>query len=206
MTEGTRYGFTILLLASAASALALCARRQPDALAEPLSSVGEEIGGWTHVDSSPLEGDALDRLHPTDYLARTYRLGDHNLALFVAYYSVQRTGESMHSPRNCLPGNGWEIWKYDEVRLPAPFDGTSVNRFYIQNQGRRMVVYYWYQSRGRVIADEYLGKLLLIRDTLMTGRTSSALVRIIVDDTPDSSPRAEKFAVSLMGRLARCFR
>jgi EpsI family protein len=206
MTGTTRYALTILFLAGAAGALALTLRRQPDTLATPLSAIGEEIGGWVHVDSEPLDGDALDRLHPTDYLARTYRLGEHNLALFVAYYSMQRAGESIHSPRNCLPGNGWEIWKYDEVLLPAPSEGIQINRFFIQNQGRRMVVYYWYQSHGRVIADEYWGKILLIRDTLATGRTSGALVRIAVDDAPETAGRATEFAATIAGRLQQCFR
>jgi EpsI family protein len=124
----------------------------------------------------------------------------------VAYYAAQRAGESMHSPRNCLPGSGWDIWKYDAVGLPPPAEGRKINRFFIQNQGRRMRVYYWYQSRRRVVADEYLGKILLIRDTLLTGRTSGALVRLTVDDTPDTNEAVLAFAASLIGRLDPCFR
>jgi hypothetical protein len=42
------------------------------------------------------------------------------------------------------------------------------------------MVYYWYQGRGRVEANEYRVKWNLLRDAAMHGRTEEALVRIVV--------------------------
>jgi len=49
---------------------------------------------------------------------------------------------------------------------------------------QRALVLYWYQSRDRVIASEYIGKVLLVRDALFSGRTSGSIVRIVVPDRP----------------------
>ena len=57
-------------------------------------------------------------LDPTSYLSRTYRKGSNDADLFIAFYAQQRAGESMHSPKHCLPGSGWEIWKHDSAPVP----------------------------------------------------------------------------------------
>jgi EpsI family protein len=194
------------LLVGAAGAFAISLQHRPDTLAAPLATIGEEIAGWTHMSSQSPGAGILERMRPTEFLAKTYRKGDRNLSLFIAYYSEQRAGESMHSPRNCLPGSGWEIWKYDSALVAGRERAEKINRFFIQNQGKRMVVYYWYQSPGRIFADEYIGKLMLIRDTLITGRTAGALVRIVVDDVPDIDHQALDFAAGVMPQVTRCFR
>ena len=42
------------------------------------------------------------------------------------------------------------------------------------------MVYYWYEGRGRVEANEYRVKWNLLRDAAAHGRTEEALVRIVV--------------------------
>ena len=46
--------------------------------------------------------DTLDRLYVR--YAREPQRG----FLFVAFFKTQRYGQSPHSPKNCLPGAGWE--------------------------------------------------------------------------------------------------
>jgi EpsI family protein len=55
-----------------------------------------------------------------------------------------------------------------------------VNRYTLDNGRRRVLVYYWYQGRGRVVANEYRMKWNLLRDAALMGRTDEALVRVIV--------------------------
>jgi EpsI family protein len=206
MSNSSRFLITASLLGCASGGLALSLRRNPDYLAAPLSMIGSEIAGWKQTGTQPIGQSALKRLLPTDYLSRTYRKDHRDLGLFIAFYAQQRSGESMHSPRHCLPGSGWEIWKYDSAEVPGRDGAVKVNRFFIQNGGKRMVVYYWYQSRGRIVASEYLGKLLLIRDTLVDGRTAGAIVRIVVDDVPEAYQDGVEFASAVMPLVARCFR
>jgi EpsI family protein len=81
---------------------------------------------------------------------------------------------------------------------------VTINRTSIHNAGNRMVALYWYQSTNRVVADEYLGKFLLVRDALVEGRTGGSIVRITFPDTSDSLAEASQFAASLMREVQRC--
>jgi EpsI family protein len=105
-----------------------------------------------------------------------------------------------------LPSAGWEIWKHELVDIPIGGRNVEINKYFIENQGRHLVVFYWYQSKDRIIANEYLGKILLIRDTISDGNTSGALVRITVLDDPDLARQALDFSLKIIPQLQRCFR
>jgi EpsI family protein len=156
------------------------------------------------TETQQLAPRAFGRLLPTSYVSRNYARDHTELGLFIAYYAQQRAGESMHSPKHCLPGNGWEIWQYGSAMIPVDNQPTKINEYFIQNSGHRMVVLYWYQSKDRIIADEYLGKILLIRDTLLAGHTAGAIVRITVPDAPGVTDHALAFARDLVPEIQRC--
>jgi EpsI family protein len=208
MTNFARFLITLLLLVGAGAGLGFSLRRNPESLALPLENISGEIAGWRQTDAQPLGPSALKRLLPTDFIARTYQKDNRSLGLFVAYYAQQRAGESMHSPKNCLPGSGWEIWKYDSAMIPDPRGGAlvEINKYSVQNAGKRALVYYWYQSQRRILASEYIGKFMLIRDALLDGRTAGSIVRIVVDDLPDAHQDAVEFASAVVPQVDRCFR
>jgi EpsI family protein len=111
----------------------------------------------------------------------------------------------MHSPKVCLPGSGWEIVQFDSTVLPVGGTTVTINKHTVQQAGDRMLVLYWYQSRQRVIASEYLGKLLLLRDALLEGPTAGSIVRITLRDLPESAELGKSFAAALIPQLERCF-
>ena len=121
----------------------------------------------------------------SDYVMRAFG-GDtlnYDFSLYVGYYDRQVQGKTIHSPKNCLPGAGWQVM--DAQRIPAPgtsVDGTAgtVNRVLLANEGVRALVYYWYQGRGRIESNEYKVKWDLLLDAALYGRTEEALVRIVV--------------------------
>ena len=199
-----RFWITTAMLMVSLGAYGFSLRRYPDSLAAPLDSIESEIDGWTQTGTQPLGPSVLRRLVPTSYLSRTYRKDGHDLGLFIAYYEQQRAGESMHSPKHCLPGSGWEIWRYDSVTIPVLTTHAKLNQYFIQKAGQRMVVLYWYQSRDRIIADEFLGKVLLVRDTLLDGHTGGSIVRIMVPDVPGATAQALAFAGSLIPQVQMC--
>jgi EpsI family protein len=182
------------------------ARPRPSELARPLDTIDREIDGWTVDGTPPLAPGVVQRLVPTSYLSRDYRKDSQHLGLFIAYYSQQRAGESMHSPKHCLPGSGWEIWKHEPATLAVGGRRVDINKYYVQKTGDRMLVLYWYQSRDRVIANEYLGKILLIRDTVRDGNTAGAIARIVVADQPDVAAAALDFSARIVQQLQDCFR
>jgi len=180
-------------------------QRPPESLAQPLEAIPRDLGGWVVDGNLPLTQAVLQVLLPTSYLSRDYGKNNQHLGLFVAYYAEQRAGETMHSPRNCLPGGGWEIWKHERVNVRSGGRDFLINKYSVQNADRRLIVFYWYQSRERIVADEYLGKLFLVRDAVMSGSTSGAFIRVTVLDDPDLARQAIQFSAQLIPQLESCF-
>jgi EpsI family protein len=200
------FWMTFAVLVGAIALSRTAARRIPEELARPLNAIDTAIADWAaSTTDRTLDSRVLSRLVPTSYLSRTYRKQELSLDLFIAYYSVQRAGESMHSPKHCLPGGGWEIWRHgaEEVRV----DGRThtINKYSIENNGARMLMFYWYQSASRIVASEYMGKVLLARDTLLTGRTAGSIVRIVLPDRPEAADEGAKFAAAIIPEVERCF-
>ncbi len=100
-------------------------------------------------------------------------------SLYVGYYDHQVQGKTIHSPKNCLPGAGWEVVESTPLVVPER-RGATVNRVLLVNRGTRALVYYWYQGRGRIESSEYRVKWNLLQDAARFGRTEEALVRIII--------------------------
>src|ERR1035441_9943579 len=204
MSSSRRFLLTVLILAATLGAATLTTIRIPEALSQPLETISSDLAGWHASGSDQLTPGVLRALIPTSYIARTYTKGPMWLQLFIAYYSQQRSGEAMHSPKACLPGGGWEIWKYDSSQLPVNNSPVKVNKYFIQRSGQRMIVYYWYQSPGRIIASESLGKLLLVRDALLTGRTGGSIVKVTVPDEPAAEAEGMTFAAAVIPEMRRC--
>jgi EpsI family protein len=153
-----------------------------------------------------LDKQVLAVLGVDDYINRVYRAGaGGSLGLYIGYYKRQREGDSMHSPLNCLPGAGWLPVSSDRLAIPvqatAGPTGSSqmvspstieVNRYLVQKGGDTMLVLYWYQSHGRVIASEYWGKIYTVLDAIRLNRTDAALVRVIIPViNTDASPEEQ---------------
>jgi EpsI family protein len=103
--------------------------------------------------------------------------------LYVGYYGSQRTGATYHSPKNCLPGAGWQFVESNQVTIPVNGRDITVNQVTTQKGLDKQVILYWYHDRGRVIASEYWAKAYLLWDAATNNRTDGALVRISVPVT-----------------------
>jgi EpsI family protein len=178
--------------------------RQPDRLAEPLDTIDNGLAGWKVSENQSLPPSLLDVLQPSSYLSRVYTKSGRQLGLFIAYYAQQRAGESMHSPKVCLPGSGWDIVQQGTTMISADGKNFEVNRYHIVKSSTHMQVLYWYQSRGSVIASEYLGKMFLFKEALMGGHTSGSIVRIILPDDSLGAAEGARFAETLIPQVQRC--
>jgi EpsI family protein len=196
---------TFLVLAVTLAAARATAHRKSETLAKPLDSIDQRLAGFTGADNPALSEGVLARLLPTSYLSRTYSKSGTQADLFIAFYAQQRAGESMHSPKHCLPGAGWEIWDYATVDIPLGGRSVKVNKYSVSREGQRMLVLYWYQSKGRIVASEYMGKILLARDALLQNSTAASIVRITVPDQPGALETARAFASELIPQVQRCF-
>jgi EpsI family protein len=195
----------VFLLGATLAAAAITSQRHPGGLAQPLESIPYQVSGFTGRDNRSLTEDVLRQLQATSYLSRTYEKAGWSADLFVSFYAEQRAGESMHSPKHCLPGGGWEIWDYDTLTVPVGERSIPINKYSISRESTRRLVLYWYQSKERIFASEYLGKFLLARDALLRNSTAASMVRIIVPDRPGAVEEARAFASELIPQLERCF-
>ena len=195
-----RYAGILGLLGATALFLYLVPGNRPEQLERSLAGISGEIVGWqmTSVEHMNVSASA--------YIARTYTKDGDELQVLVAYHDNHRGSINVHSPKNCLPGDGWEILQSKSVSVI--FDGrpARINEYHIYRLGRRATVLFWYQSRGRVTANEYVAKLMLIRDGLKDGRTSGALVRIVLPDRSGANSEGYRFAEALMREVQLCFR
>lgn len=183
----------------------LMERRTPGSLAKPLPTIPASLDGFLSRENPPIEDRVLRKLLPTSYLSRTYSQGARQIDLFIAYYAQQKTGESMHSPKHCLPGAGWEIWNSATINVSVRGHAYQLNRYYIENSGTRMQALYWYQNKNHIFASEYLGKLLLVHDALLHDDASGSLVRLIYADNPEMSDTSARFASDLIPYVQDCF-
>ncbi len=150
-------------------------------LRQPLASLPDSMGAYGSVDQT-IGADELAANGASSYLLRMFKDQDHGdrFSVYIGYYAHQRNGKAIHSPKNCLPGSGWEPLSAGIRQVAVAGGVIPINRYLLAQNGERALVYYWYQGRGRVTASEYRVKWELLRDAVLKARTEEAMVRIVV--------------------------
>jgi EpsI family protein len=183
------YAPAVVLLAGCAFMLNARSQRAVP-LAGRLAQVLADVPGY-RVENQQLSAEERRVAGMTDYVARVFwRDSTPAFTTFVSYYDRQTQGATIHSPRNCLPGAGWEIISAGTATLTVDGSLFEVNRNVLKNKGSTAVVYYWYQGRGRIVASEYRVKWNLLRDASIAGHTEESLVRVVVPVTGSGTPEA----------------
>lgn len=181
MNTNTRFALALVLLLG--TALFLQARNRGEVFPprKPMAEFPQKIGQWSGTDIE-IPKDIRDILGPGDFLLRAFEDENGRLPntdLFMAYFPSQRAGDTIHSPKNCLPGAGWT--PIDTARISLSVPGRApflVNRFVIAKGGERMLVLYWYWAHDRAVASEYWAKIYLVTDSIKMNRSDGALVRL----------------------------
>jgi EpsI family protein len=166
-----------------------------------------EINGWKGSDIT-LSPEELAVLGPGQFLLRDYdRANTPTVTLFLAYYPSQKTGDTMHSPKNCLPGAGWTQTRSEVVTFPqGSGSALRATRYLVAQGADKMVVLYWFQAHGRTVANEYWAKWFLVRDAIVQNRTDGALVRVSTsiesgETEDDADGRTTGFAQMITSQL-----
>jgi EpsI family protein len=172
---------------------------------EPLASLPHQLGAWNGTDII-IPQEILDILGAGDFLLRVYHEpapSQSYVDLFVAYFPSQRSGDSIHSPKNCLPGAGWSPVASSRVTLSLPGQAPfPANRYVIAKGEDRMLVLYWYLAHDRAVASEYWAKFYLVTDAMRLNRSDGSLIRVT---TPlrqgETIDTAQQRLTSLAGNL-----
>ena len=165
---------------------------EPIVLRQPLRDLPYTVANWTG-EERPFQEEVVKAVSVSDYTNRIYfEEAAAPIQLYIGYYASQRTGDTIHSPKNCLPGAGWDPVRsgYAAISIPGKRE-IVVNEYVIQQSQDQQLVFYWYQGRGRVIASEYASKFWMIADAISRNRTDGALVRLI---TPMGDGEAQAHA------------
>lgn len=164
----------------------------------PLDQMPSTVGSRVATDL-PMDEEVLQVLGKGIFLNRIYKApeGDQTLGaaapigLFIGYFPTQRTGQSIHSPQNCLPGAGWSFLSSGITNLDSPGGQKYPVGEYLISDGRStQEVLYWYRVHGRSVANDYKAKLYTLVDSIRYSRTDAALVRIITPVLPNEDRAA----------------
>ena len=157
---------------------------KPD-ISLPRKSLAEfpsSLGDWTAVSDQKMDKQSLEMLKVDDYFMRNYRNSKGEvIGLYIGYFKSQREGKGIHSPRQCLPGSGWNPVSLAVYQVTVPGhnpETVPVNKFVMGKGLERQIYFFWYHGRGRIYASEYWNKIYLIWDGLTKKRTDGALVRV----------------------------
>jgi len=168
----------------------------------PLDQVPKQIGSWFMTQQGVVEKETLDILKADDTLTRNYgsQVEGGGVNLFVAYFRTQRSGQSPHSPKNCLPGSGWSqtVSGYIDIPIEQTHQTIRINRYIVSKGDEKSAVLYWYQTPHRVIANEYDAKFWLVADSVRYHRSDTALVRIVVPVRRDQDDKAVELGVKFV--------
>lgn len=204
MRSHWRFAFAVALLA--ATAVILQVRNSAEIIPgrEPLASFPRTLDSWNSVDRE-LTQDVRDVLGPGDFLLRDYRDpgNTQDVSVFVAYFPSQRAGDTIHSPKNCLPGAGWTPVQTDRVTIHVPGHAPfAANRYLIAKGDERQLVLYWYWAHDRAVASEYAAKFYLVTDSIRMRRTDGSLIRLSTPLAPRQSVKdAEQILLSFAGKM-----
>jgi len=152
-----------------------------------------QIANWSGA-KEQFSSEIIAALKLEDYLLANFTpRGELDpVNLYIAYYKTQQLGSAAHSPRTCIPGDGWEIESLSRTSVDVAGAQLEVNRAIIGKGTRKQLVYYWFDQRGRVLANEYQVKWFLFVDSLFKNRTDGSLVRVITPISGRDIQSAEK--------------
>ena len=172
----------------------------------PLREFPAAIDLWRSRDV-PYEAEVVRAIGADDYINRVYSGAAPSIELYIGYYRDERSGERIHSPKNCLPGSGWEPVRSSQIQIGS-IDGRPVlvNEYLVEQGSNRDMVLYWYQTRGRIIASEYWAKYWLVVDGLRHRTTDGTMVRIwttAADGEERARARAADFAGYVYPQVAK---
>jgi EpsI family protein len=182
MNQAARVSVSLAILVGALLLLQLRSTGEAVPIRKPLDSFPATLGEWQGRGGTIFNVGILDKLKLTDYVMRDYvDPAGRGLNLYIGYWDTQRKGAVIHSPKNCLPGAGWEPVEASLVTVPLPggHPPLTVNRYLIQKEREQRVVLYWYQSQGQAIAGEVPARIAMVKSALVHNRTDGAIVRVM---------------------------
>ena len=171
------------------------------------SSIPLTLGDWTGK-TRELSKEEQSILRANDTFIAEYRTPTSTpVELYIAYFTSQKYGSAIHSPRNCLPGSGWIISSLRKAHWMLGDRRIKINKMLIARPEAKYMVYYWYLTRSGEISGEIGLKFDLIKNSLSWVATDGALIRVSapiggpLNDSPDIQDFLKKFSKYIYSSL-----
>ena len=172
---------------------------------KPLSSFPKQIGEWKGKESR-FDQKIYNLLGVDDSFLCNYMTSDSKFVqLYIGFYQSQREGDLIHSPKNCMPGAGWNIVDTSIEKMDTADNKSGkmkMVKLVLQKGVQKQIALYWFQSRGRIISSEYMQKIYLVIDSVTRHRTDGSFVRLIApvmnNDEMATVGNLKEFAALLM--------
>ena len=209
----------LLVLTTVLVVLSVWTHARPHAAVTPVdfaAVIPLELDEWIGRDAPPLDAAVARVLAADQYVHRYYGIRNPRSAIRnpriadveadIAYYARPQAGAAMHSPLNCLPGNGRQIVDTRATALSYDRGTARVRQLIVARGTDRLAMLYWFQNRGAMIGDEYRQRLQLLTNGLQGRPTDAALVRVMALDTPEGHAAMHRFAADIAPLLNARFR
>jgi EpsI family protein len=196
----------LALVAVGAGKLAVQDRAQLIPDRPPLAGFPLELQGW-RGELDFVERWVVESLGASDQLLVDYTPpgGGPTVNLWIAYYGEQIRDAAIHSPKDCLPGGGWEYVDIRPVTAPVRRpDGETfhLNRGVIAKGEQTMLMYYWLDMRGRQITNELYQKFYNLWDSIVMRRSDGALIRLVTPVADDETVAAAEARLDAFLRVS----
>jgi len=151
---------------------------------KPLDLFPQKQGGWVMTGQARFDRRVLEVLLPTDYLSRTYQdsRGD-VVSLYVGYHDGGPDSGPIHSPKQCLPGSGWNRVNAEVQQLDVNGTIVSYVSSLYQKDNEKQLFLYWFQVGDRYLTNEYALKFSMAKNSMLHNRRESSFIRISVPVT-----------------------
>lgn len=175
----------------------------------------DQLGNWSCPELQKMDDKTLANLGVSDYLLCNFKNPEFGgiVGVYVGYHASQIReegggpgGNPIHPPAHCLPGSGWDIIdsRLVELDMPGlPRAPAAVRRLVIARGSDRQLTYYWYQSRGRVVSEDWKKILYVGFDRAFRNRTDGSLVRFTVPILRNDEAAAEASFYSLAPKILK---
>ena len=203
MSKIKTWRFIILYLLLGVAAVYVHTRSEASVpVNKPLDLFPQKQGSWSMIGQARFDKRVLEVLLPTDYISRTYRDDKGGIvSLYFGYHDGGPNSGPIHSPKQCLPGSGWN--RLDAEVHKVNVHGTTVA--YVaalyQKDIEKQLFLYWFQVGDQYLTDEYALKFSMAKNSLLHNRREASFIRLAVRVT-NSEDAAREIGESFIKTFA----
>jgi len=180
---------------------------------ESFEEFPDQLGSWSCRERQVMDDETIANLGVTDYLLCSFENSEFGgiVGVYLGYHASQVREEgggpgvnAIHPPAHCLPGSGWDIIDNRLVELDypgLPQVPATVRRLVIARGDDRQLTYYWYQSRGHVVSQDWKKILYVGFDRAVRSRTDGSLIRFTMPILHKDEATAEASFYELAPRI-----